>query len=295
MKHGFTPPRCSRASRATITVTSQHVARAAHTDQPKPNNHLCSHEAHGSTTRPAPIETTELRWFRNGPLPRSVFSWFTSNGAFGAVEERHDRYLIDGRLDRGIKLRNGSTLELKVRQPTARTVPSSNGPDAVAELPRGTVEQWQKWSPADHLVSTGSAPWVEVHKRIVKRRFTIAGEEMTVLDHADTPVSAYCDIEIVVIDDGSAQGWSLAFAAHGPLPSRLAGIGAAWGALASVARPPSRSLVFDVSCGYPEWLERTVGPPPPHSRHDEAQPDDVASHDSTPQEVTSMRRLQSGS
>ena len=43
-------------------------------------------------------------------------SWFTSNGAFAAVEERHDRYLIDGRVDRGLKLRNGSTLELKVRQ-----------------------------------------------------------------------------------------------------------------------------------------------------------------------------------
>ena len=92
-----------------------------------PNNHLCSHEAHGSTARSAPIETTELRWFRNGPLPRSVCSWFTSNGAFGAVEERHDRYLIDGRLDRGLKLRDGSTLELKVRQTIARTVPSSDG------------------------------------------------------------------------------------------------------------------------------------------------------------------------
>ena len=209
--------------------------------------------------RSAPIETTELRWFRNGPLPRSVCSWFTSNGAFGAVEERRDRYLMDGRLDRGLKLRDGSTLELKVRQTIARTVPSSDGPDAVAELPRGTVEQWQKWSPADHLVSTGSELWVEVHKRIVKRRFTIAGEEMTVLDHADTLVGAYCDIEIVVIDDGSAEKWSLAFAAHGPLHSRLAGIGAAWCALVSVARPPSRSLVFDVSCGYPEWLERRIG------------------------------------
>ena len=117
------------------------VTRAAHKVLPMPNNHLCSHGAHGSTARSALIETTELRWFRNGPFPRSVCSWFTSNGAFGAVEERHDRYLMDGRLDRGLKLRDGSTLELKVRQPTARTVPSGDGPDAVAELPRGTVEE----------------------------------------------------------------------------------------------------------------------------------------------------------
>ena len=120
------------------------------------------------------------------------------------------------------------------------------------------MEEWQKWSPADHLVSIGSEPWVEIHKRIVKRRFTIAGEELTVLDPTETPVSAYCDIEIVAIDDGSAEAWSLAFAAHGPRPSRLAGIGAAWGALVSAAPPPSGSLVFDVSCGYPEWLERRI-------------------------------------
>ena len=109
------------------------VARAAHKVLPMPNHHLCSREAHGSTARSAPIETTELRWFRNGPLPRLVCSWFTSNGACGAVEERHDRYLMDGRLDRGLKLRGGSTLELKVRQTIARTVPSSDGPDAAGE------------------------------------------------------------------------------------------------------------------------------------------------------------------
>jgi hypothetical protein len=225
-----------------------------------PNNDLCSREAHRSTAPSALIDTTELRWFRDGPLPRSVCSWFAPNGAFGAVEERADRYLVDGRLDRGLKLRGGSTLELKLRQTIARTVPSGDGPDTVAELPRGTVEEWQKWSPADHLVSTGSEPWVEVHKRIVKRRFTIGGRELTVFDAAGPPVGAYCDIEIVAIDDGSTEAWSLAFAARGPLHRRHTGMGAAWRSLASVTPPPpSGLLVFDIPCGYPEWLARSVG------------------------------------
>ena len=214
-----------------------------------------------STTAGAAIETTELRWFGNGPLPPSVSSWWTNDGARGVVEERCDLYRTDGRVDIGVKLRSLSVLELKVRKSVIPTVPPNDGRDLLGELPRGVVEVWRKWSPADQLVSAGSDPWVEVRKTIIKRRFTIADGEVALFDVAEAPMGAFCDVEVVAIDDGSSAAWSFAFAAHGPRHGRRASIEAAWRALVSGPAPSPRSLVFAVSCGYPEWLQRRSGDP----------------------------------
>jgi len=60
------------------------------------------------------VDTTELRWFVPGPLPAQIRNWFI--GSTGVVEVRRDNYLVDDRVDIGIKRRAHTTLELKVRQ-----------------------------------------------------------------------------------------------------------------------------------------------------------------------------------
>jgi hypothetical protein len=250
-------PRRSRESPSngpTVPVAEQtaHVAWTGAAPE------LRSHELDRLAPVPAAIETTELRWFQEGPLPSSVYSWMTNDGAVGAMEERCDLYRMDGRVDVGVKLRAQSVLELKVRQSTTSTTPSNVGRLGAGGPPGGVVEVWRKWSPADQLVSVGFERWVEVRKTIVKRRFTITGTEVAVLE-LPAPVGPFCDVEIVAIDDGSAAAWSFAFAAQGSRRSRHASIGTAWRTLASLAAPSPPSLDFAVSCGYPEWLGRRVG------------------------------------
>ena len=100
---------------------------------------------------------------------------------------------------------------------------------------------WRKWSLADGLVSGGPEPWIAVDKTVVKRRFSITGEEVVVRDLADLPDGPCCDVEVVAIGDRTEQAWSFAFAAHGPRRGRRASIGAAWHTLVSARRrPPGR-------------------------------------------------------
>ena len=201
------------------------------------------------------IETTELRWFEAGALPPAVSTWFTSGGGRGTLEERTDLYRIDGRVDVGVKLRARSILEVKTRQSsTALELPAAG----VAVGPQGVLEVWRKRRPDDAGFGDGSEAWVEVTKTILKRRFSMSGDELTVSVSADPPDHPFCDVEIVDIDAGAGRSWSFAFAAQGPPPDRRTSLTAAWRSLASV--PPPREWLSGsaMSFGYPEWLERRI-------------------------------------
>jgi hypothetical protein len=116
------------------------------------------------------VDTTELRWFVPGPLPPNVRVWFT--GLTGVAEKRCDTYLLKGRRDIGMKRRFRGTLELKVRQ-------SLDGRIELDESLAGSLEVWRKWSPAEGLVQEGTDGWwVDVHKSVVKRRFSMDGTEI---------------------------------------------------------------------------------------------------------------------
>lgn len=200
------------------------------------------------------IETSELRWFADGVPPDEVVSWFTDHGRRGDVEVRRDLYLVDGRIDVGVKRRGGDTLELKVRRSVADGRASAAGPV-------GRIEVWHKWSPADALVDEPSdQPWVEVGKLIVRRRFTVDGDDVVLTDGRRSMAGAGCDAEVTAIELGQAAAWSFAFAAFGPLAVRLTSIAAAWGALAAGGAPLDSSLTgLVVSCGYPQWLACRIG------------------------------------
>lgn len=94
----------------------------------------------------------------------------------GAVEERSDRYAVNGRPDVGLKFRSLEMLDLKVRRSVALRRLSATGPS-------GQVEVWHKWSPAYGLVDPDEAErWEEARKSIVRRRFSRTGAKVSLID-----------------------------------------------------------------------------------------------------------------
>jgi hypothetical protein len=192
------------------------------------------------------VDTTEIRWFVSGELPRDVRRWFIGSAV---TEERCDRYLLDGRTDVGTKFRNGATLELKTRLET--------GPVVLTAGLAGVLESWRKWTPADGLVQRAATQrWIDVDKWILKRRFSLDGAEIEASPWQSGRPS--CDVEIVALRAGGSIAWSFAFAAHGPQSSRLSAIRAAWAALLPTGAPTIREMGLDraETMGYPEWLGR---------------------------------------
>jgi hypothetical protein len=184
----------------------------------------------------AVTETTEIRWFATGALPREVRSWFV--GPTATIEERCDRYLLDGRADVGVKFRNGETLELKARLALGPAMELTGGPT-------GVTERWRKWTFADGLVERSAAQrWVDVDKWIAKRRFSLDGD-------------SYCDAEIVAVRSDGEDAWSFAVAAYGPPHQGPSAIRAAWRGLSVAGAPPLCAMEADgsPSMGYPEWLD----------------------------------------
>lgn len=211
---------------------------------------LRDNSAPGLTGGVAVVDTTELRWFIEGRLPTDVMSCFTRGGTTAIVEERIDSYRIDGRCDKGVKRRFRTTLELKIRGSTSGQVELDGGL-------AGRLEVWRKWSPADDLVedSRGSR-WIDVHKKVVKRRFAADGDEIGFADNSFVTSGVGCDVEIVAVAVAGVDAWSFAFAAYGPVTTRQGSIAAAWGAL-EVSSPLLNGTAASISqsSGYPEWLD----------------------------------------
>ena len=202
------------------------------------------------TDVPTVLDTTELRWCFPGPLPSDVRSWFADST--GVAEQRFDTYLLEGRSDIGVKRRFRKVLELKVRQSLDEWIELSEGL-------AGSPEVWRKWSPAEGLVDGDSeGRWVDVHKSIVKRRFSDDGTEIAF--SSDPQVTgAGCDVEIVEVTVGAVQAWMFAFAAFGPPATRRDALLASWrGLVAATSCPEPFELRTGRAMSYPEWLALTI-------------------------------------
>lgn len=197
------------------------------------------------------LDTSELRWFVPGPMPPAIRDSMSEKT--GVVEQRCDSYLVDNRGDIGVKLRARTTLELKVRQSLGEWIDLGDG---LAGVP----EQWRKWSPAEDLVQIDSrSRWIDVHKVIIKRRFSIDGNEVP-SSHGSTAILSGCDVEVAHVDVEDRSVWTIAFAAYGPPDGRRAALATSWKALAvdATLAAPLRGLDRR-AMSYPEWLA-TVGP-----------------------------------
>ena len=197
------------------------------------------------------LDTTEIRWFVPGPLPADIAGWF--RGSTGVSEERYDTYLLGGRRDTGVKRRFRQTLEVKVRQSLEERVELGDGLT-------GPLEVWRKWSPADDPDDDViDGPWVDVHKSIVKRRFSIDGTENVF--SSDLPAAGPgCDVEVAGVTVGAVRAWTFAFAAFGSPATRRDALLAAWSALVAAPFPATFGPRDSRAMGYPEWLALTVSP-----------------------------------
>jgi hypothetical protein len=204
------------------------------------------------------VDTTEVRWFAEGRLPPEVVSWFTRDDTTGVVETRCDTYRMDLRCEMGVKRRFRETLELKIRRSFGDTVVLDAGL-------AGRLEVWRKWSPAEGLVEgDGRAPWVDVHKAVVKRRFSLDGDEIILSNDQRTMSGTGCDVEVADVTVGDIEAWTFAFAAFGPPPTRRDALVASWQALAAATPCPERFGPFiGRSYGYPEWLAIVTSPTTP--------------------------------
>jgi hypothetical protein len=171
----------------------------------------------------------------------------------GVTEQRCDSYLVDDRDGIGVKLRARTTLELKVRQSLGERIDLGDG---LAGVP----EQWRKWSPAEDLVQIDStSQWIDVHKVIIKRRFSIDGNEVPFSQGWTADMSG-CDVEVAHVDVDDRSVWTIAFAAFGPHDGRRAALATSWKALAADVNlaAPLRGLDGRAT-SYPEWLIK-LGP-----------------------------------
>ncbi len=194
------------------------------------------------------VDTTELRWFFAERLPGDIALWFMDSGATGLFEERRDTYLMESRVDRGIKQRFGHTLELKERQSAPEEFTLAGGLV-------GSLEVWRRWSPAHDVFSIPPQPtWVHTHKSVVKRRFTTGGDEIQLTGATRPMTGAGCDVEIVGLTAQGREYWSFAFAAFGPADGHRDSISESWRALCAEGSCPRPGRLFSPSCGYPEWL-----------------------------------------
>jgi hypothetical protein len=234
-------------------MTDRQVPR--HRD-PRPSEASRRHRGPDATNptggRAQPFDTIELRWFTSGALPTDVVEWFTEHGRTGAVEQRCDTYRLDDRDDLGVKYRFGTVPEVKKRLFT-KTV-------AVEDLRlAGRLEAWRKWSPADQLVDSAGAGWVEVHKTITKRRFSAEGQEVAITERL--VLEAGTDVEIVAVKMGDVEMWSFAFAAYGPSSERCAAIAACCKTVLAGTTPASLVLTASNSASYPGWVTTIAAPP----------------------------------
>lgn len=197
------------------------------------------------------VDTTELRWFADGPLPLAVVSWFAGPGSMAVIEKRVDTYRIDGREDAGLKRRFRRTLELKVRLDIGEVF--SLEPDLGAP-----IEEWRRWSPADDEVElSGPDTWIDVHKVVYKRRFVGNGTEVAWASRLPTAPSGGCDAEVTSVRVGDTAAWTLALAAFGPADRRRGALREAWEAIGRAdERPDDLVPALRVASGYPEWLNR---------------------------------------
>jgi hypothetical protein len=193
------------------------------------------------------FETSEARWFGAGRLPEPVLTWFSSSP--GIIEHRCDTYRVDGSLVLGVKRRNGSGLEAKVRRAVAGTLQLSD--DLTAP-----IEHWVKVSGLDaaQLQTNREAYWVEVDKVVRSRIYRLGDGPTASLAPGRDLTSPGCDVEIAAVVIRDTEAWTFAFEAWGPEATRLTLLEATAAAVRAEGMPPELGHELRQAVGYPEWL-----------------------------------------
>jgi len=157
------------------------------------------------------LESVEIRWFFQGPMPDKLHSIIDNSNIQSKWESRSDYYLLVEKCDNvGIKLRN-SRLELK----WLKISNNFNLPQFDVD---GKIEHWIRWEWNDtksfnevlqfiHLNKDN--PWIKIDKSRLQKKFKIQDDSITELQSE----SVYFDfaIEITQLKIFEQYWWSVAF------------------------------------------------------------------------------------
>jgi hypothetical protein len=196
-----------------------------------------------------PFDTTEVRWFAHGPMPRELVDWFTSSGRSGTLEVRRDSYLAGDSPAVGRKRRNLGPFEIKTRLAIGNAV-------SISGRLAGLTEDWRKVvAPAPGRAGT----WTEVHKVVLTRTYHASdGDRVTEVAANDTSLPG-CDIEIAAITVGGVEAWTFALEAWGRTSVRHRLLETSAEAfVAAVGLPDLVTNRLTQEMAYPRWLAATV-------------------------------------
>jgi len=205
-----------------------------------------------------PADSLEVRWIAPGSVTPAMREWF---GRFPAgTETRDDVYLLHPRLrGLGVKLRDGSAVDLKALLGTPEPIDLPDGA-------RGALELWRKWSFSGDSYgpwANGGEPgqgWAVVHKNRISTWFPLAsGDAVEPGDYQATETG--CAVELAEIGIGTARYVSVGFEARGASGLLRASLEHAAGLVFAVPLPPGSEFSFSLenSQSYAEWLARTSG------------------------------------
>ena len=160
------------------------------------------------------LNTTEIRWFVPGKIPKPVDEWFDNcPGEWIDQPERTDSYYrLSGGQSLGIKLRQGR-LEMKERTSPSETV-------RIQSEIVGLIGTWRKWSfelAGDEETASwdrsANRLWLAV-KKTRKLRFYSLTTNGTLIPQ-DSIQGSTCQVELTTVLAQSTQWWSLGFEASG--------------------------------------------------------------------------------
>lgn len=195
------------------------------------------------------VDTLEVRWFLDGPLPPEVADWIQGLGAT-AESARTDLYLVSDDPAMNVKLREGK-VETKHRIGDRHHV-------EFGDTHTGVKERWVKWSfPTveqhhDLFDDDPTGLWVPVHKERLQRSIS-PEEQADLLDHMIESEPATAEIELTTVRSEDQLAWTICVEASGSpeaLPGTLQQMG---NHLFSKGSPPSLSAVH--SFGYARWIQ----------------------------------------
>jgi hypothetical protein len=199
-----------------------------------------------------PFDTTEVRWFARGAMPRQLVGWFTAAGRHGTMEVRRDVYLADGSADIGRKRRNRGPFEIKTRLATGSVV-------TLAGRLTGVAEEWRKVIGSPPSNAATDDRWTEVHKVVLTRTYHLTDAEDIIEVPANDTSRPGCDVELAAITVAGIEAWTFALEAWGSTELRsylIERSAAAFVATAGLPESVTARLGEDMS--YPCWLTRTV-------------------------------------
>ena len=206
------------------------------------------------------IRSAEIRWFYSSGLPLEVKNWFCGSRLCKEEDARTAHYLVlPGSTEVGLKVRDGSKLEIKAHTRMPRPFSLASGASV------GRQDEWVKWSHDDHdvagrlaAVGSSSSEWVPVDKRRWLRKFRVAvAGQVEEVDAAAT-VEYGCRAELCEVTVRASHWWTLAFETFGEgnRPADLERVARHF----LKALPRGLALTERDSMAYPEWLNRVAGP-----------------------------------